>query len=95
MLYVFVLDWLKKHKEHRGRFSVSFLHSYRLNNRHQIHNINDQVYSQCLVNTGYTEMGLFNRMQYFLVVPDAADKDLALLNGIDYPQFFKLLSDKI
>ena len=33
-------------------------------------------------------------MQYFLVVPDAANKDKALLEGIDYPAFFKLLSDK-
>ena len=36
---------------------------------------NDQLYSQIEVDSGYTEMGLFNRMQYFLVVPDAKDKD--------------------
>ena len=65
----------------------------RLAEESQAHNENDQLYSQVLVDSGYTEMGLFNRMQYFLVVPDAKDKDKALLSGIDYPSFFKLLSD--
>ena len=55
---------------------------------------NAQIYSQIEVDSGYTEMGLFNRMQYFLVVPDAKDKDKALLDGIDYPGFFKLMADK-
>jgi len=58
------------------------------------HQENAQVYSQVVVDTGYTEMGLFNRMQYFLVVPDAKDKDKALLDGIDYPALFKTLSDR-
>ena len=58
------------------------------------HGENDQIYSQIEVDSGYTEMGLFNRMQYFLVVPDAKDKNKALLDGIDYPEFFKLMADK-
>ena len=58
------------------------------------HSENDQIYSQVEVDSGYTEMGLFNRMQYFLVVPDAKDKDKALLDGIDYPAFFQLMADK-
>ena len=55
---------------------------------------NDQAYSRILLDSGYTEMGLFNRMRYFLLVPDDFDKDSALLNGIDYPAFFSILSDK-
>ncbi|MBQ1223791.1 MAG: helix-turn-helix transcriptional regulator [Oscillospiraceae bacterium] len=55
---------------------------------------NDQAYSRILLDSGYTEMGLFNRMRYFLLVPDALDKDRALLNGIDYPACFSILSDK-
>ena len=55
---------------------------------------NDQAYSRILLDSGYTEMGLFNRMRYFLLVPDDFDKDSALLNGIDYPAFFSVLSDK-
>lgn len=85
----FELCWMIE----QSLYGTIFSDPERFKEEAKMHNINDQVYSQCLVNTGYTEMGLFNRMQYFLVVPDAADKDLALLNGIDYPQFFKLLSD--
>lgn len=66
----------------------------RLEEEAKEHSEHDQVYSQVLMDSGYTEMGLFNRMQYFLVVPDAADKDKALLDGIDYPSLFKLLSDR-
>ena len=39
-------------------------------------------------------MGLFNRLQYFLLVPDAPDKNKALLDGIDYPRFFALMADR-
>lgn len=60
----------------------------------RVHSENDQLYSRVLMDSGYTEMGLFNRMRYFLVVPDAKDKDRALLDGIDYPSLFRLLSDK-
>ena len=58
------------------------------------HGEKDQVYSQVLFDSGYTEMGLFNRMKYFLVVPEAKDKELALLSGIDYPELFGVLSDR-
>ncbi len=54
---------------------------------------NDQVYSQMLTDFGYTEMGLFNRIKYYLLVPDVADKDKAFFEGIDYPKLFKTLSD--
>lgn len=58
------------------------------------HGERDQVYSQAIFDSGYTEMGLFNRMKYFLVVPEAKDKDRALLSGIDYPELFGVLSDR-
>lgn len=58
------------------------------------HSENDQIYSQVLLDSGYTSMGLFNRIKYFLVVPDAMDKDKALLDGINYPDFFRLMADK-
>ena len=68
--------------------------SERFKEEARAHSENDQLYSQVLMDSGYTEMGLFNRMQYFLVVPDAMDKDKALFEGIDYPSLFKLLSDR-
>lgn len=57
------------------------------------HGEDQQLYSRILSNNGYTEMGLFNRMQYFMAVPEIADKEKALLEGIDYPALFKTLSD--
>ena len=71
-----------------------FSNPERFKEEAKTHSEDDQIYSQIEVDAGYTEMGLFNRMQYFLVVPDAKDKDKALLDGIDYPKFFKLMADK-
>ncbi|MBQ1226240.1 MAG: hypothetical protein IIX75_04050, partial [Clostridia bacterium] len=33
-------------------------------------------------------------LQYFLIVPEAKDTEVAYLNGIDYPSFFKDFSDR-
>ena len=55
---------------------------------------NEQRYSSIERDNGFTRMGLANRSQYFLIVPDAADANAAYFNGIDYPTFFKALSDK-
>ena len=55
---------------------------------------NAQYYSSIEHNNGFTRMGVANRSLYFLIVPDAPDSDAAYFNGIDYPTFFKALSDK-
>ncbi len=52
-----------------------------------------QHYSSCMSDYGFTRMGIGNRIQYFLIVPESKDTDLALFNGIDYPAFFKDFSD--
>lgn len=85
----FELCWMIQ----QSMYGTIFSDPERFKEEARMHEDEDQVYSQVLVDTGYTEMGLFNRMQYFLVVPDSADKDRALLDGINYPHFFKLLSD--
>ena len=54
----------------------------------------DQHYSQILNNDGFTLMGIGNRSQYFLVVPNPKDADAAYLNGVNYPEFFKDFSDE-
>ena len=87
---VFELCWMIE----QSMYGTIFSDPERFAEEAQAHNENDQVYSRVLTDSGYTEMGLFNRMQYFLVVPDAKDKDKALLDGIDYPSLFKLLSDR-
>ena len=86
----FELCWMIE----QSMYGTIFCDTEQFKEEAKAHSENDQIYSQCLVDTGYTEMGLFNRLQYFLVVPDAKDKDKALFNGIDYPAFFKLLSDR-
>lgn len=86
----FELCWIIE----QSMYGTIFSDPERFKEEAKTHSENDQIYSQVEVDSGYTEMGLFNRMQYFLVVPDAKDKDKALLDGIDYPEFFKLMADK-
>lgn len=52
-----------------------------------------QHYSSVMTDYGFTRMGLANRLQYFLIVPEPKDTEAALFNGIDYPAFFKDFSD--
>lgn len=54
----------------------------------------DQLYSSIMTDHGFTRMGIANRLQYFLIVPEAADTEEAFFNGIDYPELFNDLSDK-
>ena len=74
-------------------FGTVFSDPARFREEAAAHGENDQLYSRILSDNGYTEMGLFNRMQYFLAVPETADKDEALLDGMDYPALFGTLSD--
>ncbi len=53
-----------------------------------------QTYSSIRLDNGFTQMGIANRSQYFLIVPDAKNSDLAYFDGIDYANLFKELSDK-
>ena len=86
----FELCWMIE----QSMYGTIFSEPERFREEAKTHGENAQIYSQIEVDSGYTEMGLFNRMQYFLVVPDAKDKNKALLDGIDYPEFFKLMADK-
>lgn len=86
----FELCWMIE----QSMYGTIFSDPERFKEEAKAHSENEQIYSRIEVDSGYTEMGLFNRMQYFLVVPDAKDKDKALLDGIDYPEFFKLLANK-
>ena len=52
-----------------------------------------QAYSSVMTDYGFTRMGIANRLQYFLIVPEPQNTDLAFFNGIDYPAFFKDFSD--
>ena len=55
---------------------------------------NKQLYSGVKRNEGFSLMGIANRLQYFLLVPDIKDTESAFFEGIDYLSFFKDFSDK-
>lgn len=54
----------------------------------------DQRYSSVMRNDGFTLMGIANRSQYFLLVPNPHSTNDAYFKGVDYPAFFKDMSDK-
>lgn len=53
-----------------------------------------QQNSCVLTDYGFTQMGIANRLQYFLCVPEMKDKQKRLFNNVDYTAFFGDLSDK-
>lgn len=55
---------------------------------------NEQRFSSIRQNNGFTMVGIGNRQQYFLLVPEPKDENAAYLDGIDYPAFFAHLADK-
>lgn len=56
---------------------------------------NDMMYySSIRSDDGFTLMGLGEKLPYFLLVPEAPDKDAAYFEGIDYLSLFKALADK-
>ena len=57
-------------------------------------NADAQHYSSVMQNNGFTRMGIANRSQYFLIVPDPKNTNDAYFNGINYAAFFKDMSDE-
>lgn len=55
---------------------------------------NGRIYSSVISDIGFTRMGITDISQYFLLVPDPKNTDIAYFDGIDYPAFFKDMSDK-
>lgn len=54
----------------------------------------EERYSSIMSDYGFTRMGIANRLQYFLLVPEIADTQTAFFDGVDYVGFFKDFSDK-
>ena len=52
------------------------------------------VYSSIMRNDGFTLMGISDCHKYFLLVPDPRSTSEAYFGGIDYPAFFKDMSDR-
>ena len=55
---------------------------------------NEQQYSSIMTDYGFTRMGIANRLQYFLLVPEIKNTESAFFEGIDYLSFFRDFSDK-
>ena len=55
---------------------------------------NVQMYSSMRHDTGFTQMGLGHRAEYFLIVPEAENQDAVYFDGVDYPALFRFLGDK-
>ena len=54
----------------------------------------DGQQNSCILSDhGFTQMGVANRLQYFLCVPEIKDKQKGLFDNVDYTGFFKDLSD--
>lgn len=53
-----------------------------------------QTYSSIIFDSGFTRIGIGNRLPYFLLVPEFKDKEKAFFEGIDYPAFFHDFSDQ-
>lgn len=53
----------------------------------------NQTYSTVMYDSGFTRMGIGNRLPYFLLVPESKDKEKAFFEGIDYTAFFNDFSD--
>lgn len=54
----------------------------------------EQRYSSIMSDYGFTRMGVANKLQYFLLVPENKNTDIAIFEGVDYLTFFKDFSDK-
>ncbi len=54
----------------------------------------EQRYSSIISDYGFTRMGVANKLQYFLLVPEIQNTDTAFFEGVDYLTFFKDFSDK-
>lgn len=54
----------------------------------------EQRYSSIMSDYGFTRMGIANKLQYFLLVPEIPNTDTAIFEGVDYLTFFKDFSDK-
>lgn len=54
----------------------------------------EQRYSSIMTDYGFTRMGIANKLQYFLLVPEIKNTETAFFEGVDYADFFKDFSDK-
>lgn len=77
-----------------GNVDAEILNGGKINDYELMNKPDDQQYSSILSDHGFSRMGIANRLQYFLFVPEIKDKAKGLFDNIDYIGLFKYLSDK-
>lgn len=70
------------------------MNSGRIKDYEKIMQTNEQRYSSIMSDHGFSRMGIANRLQYFLFVPEIKDAQTGLFDNIDYTKLFEYLSDK-
>ena len=76
-----------------GNIDAEIINGGKIKDYELMNKPDDQQYSSILSDHGFTRMGIANRLQYFLFVPEIKDKNKGLFDNINYIEFFKDLSD--
>ncbi len=77
-----------------GNVDAEIINGGKIKDYELMNKPDDQQYSSILSDHGFTRMGIANKLQYFLYVPEIKDKKKGLFENINYTEFFRELSDK-
>ncbi len=77
-----------------GNVDAEIINGGKIKDYELMNKPDDQQYSSILSDHGFTRMGIANRLQYFLCVPEIKDTQKGLLENINYTELFRDLSDK-
>ena len=77
-----------------GNVDAEIINGGKIKDYELMNEPDDQQYSSILSDHGFTRMGIANRLQYFLYVPEIKDKEKGLFENINYTELFRELSDK-
>ncbi len=77
-----------------GNVDAEIINGGKIKDYELMNKPDDQQYSSILSDHGFSRMGIANRLQYFLFVPEIKDKANGLFDNIDYIGLFKDLSDQ-
>ena len=77
-----------------GNVDAEIINGGKIKDYELMNEPDDQQYSSILSDHGFTRMGIANKLQYFLYVPEIKDKEKGLFENINYTEFFRELSDE-
>jgi len=77
-----------------GNVDAEIINGGKIKDYELMNKPDDQQYSSILSDHGFTRMGIANKLQYFLYVPEIKDKEKGLFENINYTEFFRELSDE-